>query len=104
MLDVIITKNEPDFSQTGANGNPTIRKKEAETSLLLKDGDTTVIGGIYTRNISRSKKKVPFFADLPLIGALFSSRAQSDSRSELLIFVTPRIVNRQAARVRTEFE
>jgi len=104
MLSVDIAKNEPDFSQTGANGNPTIRKKEAHTSLLLKDGDTTVIGGIYTRNMASSKKKVPFFADLPLIGSLFSSWSETDSRSELLIFVTPRIVNRQASRVRTEFE
>ena len=104
MLTVDITKNEPDFSQTGANGNPTIRKKEAHTSLLLKDGDTTVIGGIYTRNMASSRKKVPFFADLPLIGTLFSSWSETDSRSELLIFVTPRIVNRQASRVRTEFE
>ncbi len=104
MLKVDITKNEPDFSQTGANGNPTIRKKEAHTSLLLKDGDTTVIGGIYTRNTASSKKKVPFFADLPLIGSLFSNWSETDSRSELLIFVTPRIVNRQASRVRTEFE
>jgi type IV pilus assembly protein PilQ len=104
MLSVDIAKNEPDFSQTGANGNPTIRKKEAHTSLLLKDGDTTVIGGIYTRNMASSKKKVPFFADLPLVGSLFSSWSETDSRSELLIFVTPRIVNRQASRVRTEFE
>ncbi|MBM4353109.1 MAG: type IV pilus secretin PilQ [Deltaproteobacteria bacterium] len=104
MLKVDITKNEPDFSQTGANGNPTIRKKEAHTSLLLRDGDTTVIGGIYTRNMASGRKKVPFFADLPLIGALFTSTNESDSRSELLIFVTPRIVNRQASRVRVETE
>jgi len=104
MLKVDISKNEPDFSQTGANGNPTIRKKEAGTSLLLRDGDTTVIGGIYTRNVATNRKKVPFFADLPLIGTLFSNWSELDKRSELLIFVTPRIVNRQASRVRTEFE
>ena len=104
MLKIDIMKNEPDFSQTGANGNPTIRKKEAHTNLLLKDGDTTVIGGVFTRNISESRKKVPFFADLPLVGPLFRSHAESDKRSELLIFVTPRIVNRQASKIRVEFE
>jgi len=104
MLQVDITKNEPDFSQTGANGNPTIRKKEAHTKLLLRDGDTTVIGGIYTRNMASNRKKVPFLADIPLLGALFRSWGETDKRSELLIFVTPRIVNRQASKVRTEFE
>ncbi len=102
MLKIQLTKNEPDFSQTGANGNPTIRRKEANTTLLLKDGDTTVIGGIYTRNSSWGHKKVPFLADLPLIGPLFKSSTEKDSRSELLIFVTPRIVNRQASKVRTD--
>ena len=104
MLSIDLTKNEPDFSQTGANGNPTIRKKETHTSLLLQDGDTTVIGGIYTRNTSSSAKKVPFFADLPLIGVLFRANSETDSRSELLIFVTPRIVNRNASKVRVEVE
>ena len=101
-LKIDITKNEPDFGQTGANGNPTIRKKEAHTELLVKDGDTTVIGGIYTRNASDGYKKVPFFADLPILGPLFRSHVSSDQRSELLIFITPRIINRQASEVRTE--
>jgi type IV pilus assembly protein PilQ len=101
MLKVDITKNEPDFSQTGANGNPTIRKKEAHTTLLLRDGDTTVIGGIYTRNLSTTRSKVPFLADIPLLGVLFKSFGEVDKRSELLIFVTPRIVNRQASKIQT---
>ena len=101
-LKIDIQKNEPDFAQTGANGNPTIRKKEAHTELLISDGDTTVIGGIYTRNTSKSFKKVPFLADIPLLGPLFKMRKESDSRSELLIFITPRIINRQASEVRTD--
>jgi type IV pilus assembly protein PilQ len=100
-LKIDITKNEPDFSQVGANGTPTIRKKEAHTELLLKDGDTTVIGGIFTRSSSKNFKKVPFFADIPLLGWFFRSNKEADQRSEMLIFITPRIVNRQAARVDT---
>jgi type IV pilus assembly protein PilQ len=100
-LKIDITKNEPDFSQVGANGTPTIRKKEAHTELLLKDGDTTVIGGIFTRSTSKNYKKVPFFADIPLLGWFFRSNKEADQRSEMLIFITPRIVNRQAARVDT---
>ena len=94
MMQVQITKNEPDFSNRAADGNPTITQREARTELLLGDGETTVIGGIYTRSSSVSIKKVPFFGDLPLLGGLFRSRATEDKRSELLIFITPRIVNR----------
>ncbi len=101
-LKMDITKNEPDFAQTGANGNPSIRKKEAHTELLVKDGDTTVIGGIYTRSTAEGFKKVPFFADLPILGPLFRKHTENDQRSELLIFITPRIINRQASEVRTE--
>jgi len=97
LMQIQITKNEPDFSNRAADGNPTITQREARTELLLGDGETTVIGGIYTRSSSQSVKKVPFFGDLPLIGGLFRSRSQEDKRSELLIFITPRIVNRAQA-------
>jgi type IV pilus assembly protein PilQ len=101
-LKIDIAKNEPDFAQTGASGNPSIRKKEAHTELLVKDGDTTVIGGIYTRNTSDGYKKVPFFADLPVLGPMFRNHKVTDQRSELLIFITPRIINRAASEVRTD--
>ncbi len=53
-MDVKITRNEPDFGRTGANGDPTILEREAQTQLLVDDGDTAVIGGIYTRNTGRN--------------------------------------------------
>ena len=100
LMAIGITKNEPDFSNRAADGNPTITQREATTELLLGDGETTVIGGIYTRSTSDSVKKVPFFGSLPLIGGLFRSRSEEDKRTELLIFITPRIVNRaQSMRV-----
>ena len=99
-LQIDITKNEPDFSQVGANGNPTIRTKEANTELLLKDGDTTVIGGIFTRSTTKNYKRIPFFADLPLLGWFFRNSNETERRSEMLIFITPRIVNRQASKVK----
>jgi len=92
-----ITKNEPDFGNVAANGNPTIQKKEARTELLIRDGDTTVIGGIYTRTTSKSYKKIPLLGDIPILGWLFKSRSQQDNRSELLIFITPKVVNREVA-------
>lgn len=93
-LKIAVTKNEPDFGNTGARGDPTILTKSATTELLVKDGETSVIGGIYTRNVSRTSKKVPFFADIPILGWFFRQRSVSDKRTEMLIFITPRIVNR----------
>jgi len=96
-LRLDITKNEPDFGNLAANGNPTIQKKEAHTELLIRDGDTTVIGGIYTRSTGKSYKKVPLFGDIPILGWFFKSRTRNDDRSELLIFITPKVVNREVA-------
>jgi type IV pilus assembly protein PilQ len=94
LLTITVTNNSPDFVNTGANGDPTIQKKEAKTTMLVRDGDTGVIGGIYTRNSGLSYTKVPYFADIPVLGYLFRSRKENDDRDELLIFITPRIVNR----------
>ncbi len=93
-LSVAITKNEPDFENTGARGDPSIVRREATTQLLVRDGDTTVIGGIFTRNSGVSTSRVPFFGSLPVIGPLFRNSSQTDNRTELLVFITPRIVNR----------
>jgi len=96
-MQVKINRDEPDFNQTSARGDPTILKREAETNLLVMDGHTAVIGGIFTRNTGRNLDQVPFFGDIPLLGLLFQRRRSSDSRSELVIFLTPRIVNRAEA-------
>lgn len=96
-MHVKINRDEPDFNQTSARGDPTILKREAETDLLVMDGHTAVIGGIFTRNTGRNLNEVPFFGDIPLIGLLFQRRRASDTRSELVIFLTPRIVNRAEA-------
>ncbi len=96
-LKINITKNEPDFGNTGASGDPSIIQKEAHTELLVPDGETTVIGGIYTRNTSQSMASVPFFGSIPILGYLFKSTSETDNRTELLIFITPRIINRDAS-------
>ncbi len=96
-MHVKVNRDEPDFNQTAANGAPTILKREAETELLVMDGHTAVIGGIYTRNTGRNLDQVPFFGDIPLLGLLFQHRRSSDTRGELVIFLTPRIVNRAEA-------
>ncbi|WP_437827884.1 type IV pilus secretin PilQ [Sorangium sp. So ce1153] len=96
-MHVKINRDEPDFNQTSARGDPTILKREAETDLLIMDGHTAVIGGIFTRNTGRNLDQVPFFGDIPVLGLLFQRRRASDTRSELVIFLTPRIVNRAEA-------
>jgi type IV pilus assembly protein PilQ len=96
-MHVKINRDEPDFNQTSARGDPTILKREAETDLLVTDGHTAVIGGMFTRNTGRNLDQVPFFGDIPLLGLLFQRRRASDTRAELVIFLTPRIVNRAEA-------
>ena len=96
-MHVKVTRDEPDFNQTSPRGDPTILKREAETDLLVMDGHTAVIGGIYTRNTGRNLDQVPFFGDIPILGVLFQRRRASDTRNELVIFLTPRIVNRAEA-------
>jgi type IV pilus assembly protein PilQ len=93
-MTITVTNNAPDFVNTSSNGTPTIQKKEAKTTMLVRDGDTAVIGGIYTRNSGVSYTKVPFFSDIPVLGWFFRSRKENDNRSEFLVFITPRIANR----------
>ncbi len=95
-LKIQATKNAPDTSLLGASGQPSISKAEATTEILLSNGETAVIGGIIILEKNASYTKVPFFGDLPLIGWLFKSKTNTESKQELLIFVTPTIV-RQAA-------
>jgi type IV pilus assembly protein PilQ len=93
-MDVEVTKNEPDFVNTGARGDPTILRKEVRTRILVADGETTVMGGITTRNTGLSYNKIPVLGDLPVIGWFFKHRRENDDRTELLIFVTPKITNK----------
>jgi type IV pilus assembly protein PilQ len=93
-LKIKVTKDEPDETHKGADGSLGIAKKAAETVLLVKSGDTAVIGGIYKRQSTLVYRKIPWFADIPIIGWLFKNQYKKDVRSELLIFITPRVLNR----------
>lgn len=95
-MQIEVSKNEPDFVNVGARGDPSFLRKEASTTLLVSDGDTTVLGGIYTRNTGLAYKKIPFFGDLPVIGWFFKNRRENDDRTEILVFITPKITNKGA--------
>jgi type IV pilus assembly protein PilQ len=97
MMAIKAENNQPDPGNTGANGQPAIQRKEAATQVLVKDGDTTVIGGIYVRRGSTSMAGVPFLSKIPVLGFFFRSDRDQEARQELLIFITPRIINRQQA-------
>lgn len=99
LLKIKATNNAPNPQLTGANGQPSISKREAETEVLVKDGETTVIGGIYTRQTANRRAEVPFLGKIPLLGAFFRATSEQDDHTELLIFITPRILNRQATTV-----
>ena len=70
-----------------------IDTQRAETKVLLTDGETSVIGGLFQQTKSNKDDSVPFLSKIPILGWLFKSKAVSDRRSELLIFLTPKIVN-----------
>ena len=70
----------------------TLNTKNAKTTVLVKDTETTVIGGVYIETDTNSDTGVPILKDIPILGNLFKSRAKSGERRELLIFITPRIV------------
>ncbi len=91
LMKIKITKNAPGPVQPGASG-PSILKKEASTHVLVKDGDTTVIGGIYETSETDSTSGVPYLMKLPIIGNLFKKMEKRESTSELLVFLTPRVV------------
>jgi type IV pilus assembly protein PilQ len=93
-MKINATNNQPNPGLTGSNGQPSITRREAKTEVLVRDGDTTVIGGIYTRRNSESWSEVPVLSKIPVLGWLFKKKAVQDDRTELLIFITPRIVNR----------
>jgi type IV pilus assembly protein PilQ len=95
-MKITAKQNTADFART-VLGIPTIATKEAFTEVLVYNGATTVLGGIYQKLGSENRINVPFFADIPIIGYLFKNRAQKDEISELLIFVTPTIVRSETS-------
>ena len=91
-MKILASRNAADFTNTSRDGVPTIITREATTEMLVRDGDTVVIGGLYTRDMSVSRDGVPFFSKIPIIGALFRRTRNRDATDELLFFITPRII------------
>jgi type IV pilus assembly protein PilQ len=90
-LDIIAKKDQADFINQ-SEGVPTIDKKQATTLLYVRDGETAVIGGIYERSENDGESGLPGLRNIPLLGWLFKKSTNSDAKTELLIFITPRIL------------
>ncbi len=90
-LKVQVSNNRPDFAQQ-VNGNPAIEVKEAKTEVMVKDGDTTVLGGVYTLNETKSVTGLPGLQKIPFLGWIFKNKLETSERKELLVFITPHIV------------
>lgn len=88
----IIMKIDAKNDAPGTGSPPQINTKQATTEMLLRDGETTVIGGIYVDSEQESNDGVPYLMDIPLLGNMFKSNSKSKTKTELLIFITPRIL------------
>ena len=80
------------FIGTSTGTIPSIDTKKVNTQVLVDNGDTVVLGGIFEQETRTTVNKVPFLGDLPIVGHLFKRTTKQDDKTELLIFVTPKIV------------
>ncbi|ERI54162.1 hypothetical protein N878_12645 [Pseudomonas sp. EGD-AK9] len=98
IMEVKVTKDAPDFARA-LNGVPPINKNEVNAKVLVNDGETIVLGGVFSNTQTKAVEKVPFLGDLPYLGRLFRRDIVADNKAELLVFLTPRIMNNQAIAV-----
>jgi type IV pilus assembly protein PilQ len=91
ILNVDVENSTADFANQ-VNGIPPINTQAAKTIVLVRDGSTTVIGGIYQTNEQTSQSSTPFLGKVPILGYLFRNRFVNTTNDELLLFITPRII------------
>ena len=87
-----ISNTVPDSS--GAGGNPNIFERSLSTEIVAQSGQTIILGGLISENVNQSDKKTPWLADLPLLGSLFKSTGDTNARTELVMLITPRVIDR----------
>ncbi len=91
LMNIDLTKDSANFSQM-VQGTPSIDTKKINTQVLIENGGTVVIGGIYVEEQGNLQQKVPFLGDIPVLGYLFRSQQRSNKRRELLVFITPKVI------------
>ena len=103
-MDIVQTAN--DLQGYTSFNAPIINQREADTRVSVKDGDTVILGGIIRKTVTTDQRKVPIVGDIPLLGQLFRSNVKTNAKTELLVFMRPRIVKsaEEAQRLRSENE
>ncbi len=91
IMDVVVDKSAPDFGNL-VGGIPPILTRKAEAQVMVKDGGTAVIGGIFQWSEATNEDRVPFFGTIPVIRHLFRNKSVVSQNDELLLFLTPRII------------
>ncbi len=91
IMTLDVRKDQPDFGNL-VDGVPPINTQSIQTEVLVNNGETVVLGGIYEQTKSKTINRIPFFGDLPIVGALFRSSVEVNDKKELLIFITPKIL------------
>ncbi len=92
ILDVKVNKDSPDDELATGGAGVAIKTRRVETQVLVENGGTVVIGGIYEQEESNGVEKVPLLGDIPILGHAFKSTLRKNNRKELLVFLTPRVV------------
>ena len=91
VMDLAVNKDTPDYGNL-VQGVPPINTQNVQTQVLVDNGETVVLGGVYEQTKTKSIDRIPFFGDLPLVGGLFRNKTETNNKSELLIFVTPKLL------------
>jgi type IV pilus assembly protein PilQ len=89
-MDLVVNKDSP--GEETSDGIPTIDTNEVGTQVLVDNGETLVLGGVYEQTNNKTVNRVPFFGELPLVDWMFKSTVTTNDKQELLIFITPKIV------------
>jgi type IV pilus assembly protein PilQ len=96
IMDLRVNKDSPDYTNE-VQGVPPVNTRSVETSVLVDNGETIVLGGVYEREKTFQREQVPWIGDLPVLGNLFKTTSRQDLNEELLIFVTPKILKSDLA-------
>jgi type IV pilus assembly protein PilQ len=93
IMDLVVKKDS--IGEISASGEPSINTRSVETQVLVFNGETVVLGGVYEQDVIRNDGSVPYLSEIPLIGWMFRSKENKDLRQELLIFITPKILKEE---------
>ena len=93
MMDIDQQVAEPTTTTTSSINSPTIQQREIASSVSVADGETIALGGLFSNQISKGKSGIPFLQDIPYLGHLFTNTSDSINRDELMVLITPHVVD-----------